>query len=98
MGAEPVGAMLSLCAPAEMSLSVFDGILSGVLFEARRFQCPLVGGNLSRAKECSLTVTIIGRVGRGRALRQPPRRRPEVPQGQHLPGSHPPTPRARRSR
>lgn len=70
MGAEPVGAMLSLCAPAEMSLSVFDGILSGVLFEARRFRCPLVGGNLSRAKECSLTVTIIGRVGRGRALRR----------------------------
>lgn len=68
MGARPVGALLSLCAPPEMALSVFDGIVAGFLDESRRFDCPLVGGNLSRAQNCSLTVTVIGRVKRGRAL------------------------------
>ena len=68
MGARPVGALLSLCAPPEMALSVFDGIIAGFLDESRRFDCPLVGGNLSRAQNCSLTVTVVGRVKRGRAL------------------------------
>ncbi len=68
MGAGPVGALLSLCAPPKTRLSVFDGILAGFVDEARRFDCPLVGGNLSSAKNCSLTVTVIGRVKRGRAL------------------------------
>ncbi|MFP6654919.1 MAG: thiamine-phosphate kinase [Myxococcota bacterium] len=70
MGAEPVGALLSFAAPAALPLSVFDGIMAGLHHEARRFDCPLVGGNLSNASETSLTVTVIGRVRRGRALRR----------------------------
>jgi len=70
MGARPVGALLSLCAPAELTLSVFDGLVAGFVDEARRFDCPLVGGNLSKARECSLTVTVVGRVKRGQALRR----------------------------
>jgi thiamine-monophosphate kinase len=70
MGAKPVGALLSLCAPPDMALSIFDGMVAGFIDEARRFECPLVGGNLSKARECSLTVTVIGRVKRGRALRR----------------------------
>jgi len=70
MGASPVGALLSLCAPPDMALSVFDGMIAGFLEESRRFACPLVGGNLSRAEKCSLTVTVVGRVKRGRALRR----------------------------
>ena len=35
-----------------------------------RYGCPLVGGNLSRARELSLTITVIGAVARGRALRR----------------------------
>ncbi len=70
MGAEPVGALLSLCAPPSMTLSVFDGLLAGFVDEAKRFACPLVGGNLSRAQSSSLTVTVVGRCGRGGALRR----------------------------
>lgn len=70
MGAEPVGLLLALSAPASMSVEVFDGLIGGVAFEAERFGCPLVGGNLSRAPVCSLTVTVIGRVEQGRALRR----------------------------
>jgi thiamine-monophosphate kinase len=68
MGAEPVGTLLSLCAPGEMTVEVFDGMVAGFVDEARRFACPLVGGNLSRAESCNLTVTVIGRCARGRAL------------------------------
>jgi len=70
MGATPVGALLALCAPADLALSTFDAMIAGFDQEARRFACPLVGGNLSRAEKCSLTVTVIGRVARGRALRR----------------------------
>lgn len=70
MGAEPVGVLLGLCAPATMRVSDFDALIAGFSFEARRFDCPLVGGNLSRADVCSLAVTVIGRVEAGRALRR----------------------------
>jgi len=70
MGAEPVGALLSLCAPSDMALTVFDGLIAGFVDEARRFSCPLVGGNLSSAQISSLTVTVIGRCARGGALRR----------------------------
>lgn len=70
MGAAPVGALLGLCAPARMRVEVFDALIAGVVSEARRFGCPLVGGNLSRAEACSLAVTVIGRVASGRALRR----------------------------
>lgn len=70
MGAEPVGLLLALCAPGSMPVPVFDGLIAGVVFEAERFGCPLVGGNLSRAPVCSLAVTVIGRVEQGRALRR----------------------------
>ena len=70
MGAEPVGLLLGLCAPASLPVGVFDGLIAGVVFEAERFGCPLVGGNLARAPICSLSVTVIGRVEAGRALRR----------------------------
>jgi thiamine-monophosphate kinase len=79
MGARPVGTLLSLCAPPSMSLSTFDGLVDGFVAEARRHACPLVGGNLSKAESCSLTVTVIGACPRGRALR-----RSGVRAGDHL--------------
>lgn len=70
MGATPVGALLSLCAPPDLPVSVFDGFIAGFAEDAKRFACPLVGGNLARAEKCILSVTVIGRVGHGRALRR----------------------------
>ncbi len=70
MGATPVGVLLGLCAPERMRVDVFDALISGFVFEAGRFGCPLVGGNLSRADVCSLAVTVIGRVATGCALRR----------------------------
>ena len=70
MGAQPLGALLNLCAPPSMRLSVFDGLVAGFVDETRRFACPLVGGNLSSAQVSSLTVTVVGRCARGGALRR----------------------------
>jgi thiamine-monophosphate kinase len=70
MGATPVGALMSLSAPPDASVATFDGVIAGFLDEARRFACPLVGGNLSSAGEWSLDITVIGRCRRGGALRR----------------------------
>ena len=70
MGATPVGSLLSLTAPPELELSVFDALVDGFVAVAEEYRCPLVGGNLSRAESCSLHVTVVGRVPRGRGLRR----------------------------
>ena len=70
MGARPLGFTWSLAAPARLALWRFDGLLRGLVFEARHHGCPLVGGNLSRARETSLTLGVLGAVPRGRALRR----------------------------
>jgi thiamine-monophosphate kinase len=68
MGARPLGCLLSLAAPPGLELRRFDGLVAGLLQEAGSHGCPLVGGNLSRASQTSLTLTVLGSVGRGRAL------------------------------
>ena len=70
MGARPVGMLLSLATPATLPLSDFDGLIRGFVGEAARFECPLVGGNLTRAGEVSLHVSVFGEVPTGRALRR----------------------------
>src|SRR5262245_14805016 len=70
MGARPLGCLLALAAPPSLSVRTVDGLVAGVLAMAARFACPLVGGNLSRARELSLTITVLGTVPRGRALRR----------------------------
>lgn len=70
MGATPVGCLLSLAAPADLGLDVFDALIDGFVAEGSRYTCPLVGGNLARAEHCSLHVTVVGRVARGTALRR----------------------------
>jgi thiamine-monophosphate kinase len=68
MGAAPLGCVVSLVAPADLELRAVDGLVAGILLEAGRHACPLVGGNLSRGRETSLAVTALGSVARGRAL------------------------------
>jgi len=68
MGARPLGCLLALAAPPELPLRTLDGVLAGMLREAARHGCPLVGGNVARARETSLVITALGAVARGRAL------------------------------
>ena len=68
MGARPLGMTAALAAPPRLPLATADALTRGLLDAARRHGCPLVGGNLTRARETSLTLTAIGAVSRGRAL------------------------------
>jgi thiamine-monophosphate kinase len=68
MGARPLGCLLALAAPPGLPLARFDGLVAGLLHEARAHACPLVGGNLSRDRHTSLCLTVLGIVPRGRAL------------------------------
>jgi thiamine-monophosphate kinase len=70
MGASPRGFTWSLAAPPALPLARFDGLVAGVLAESRRHGCPLVGGNLTRARETSLGMTVVGDVAPGLALRR----------------------------
>jgi len=68
MGARPLGFTLALAAPASLPVRIVDGLVAGLLREALAWGCPLVGGNLSAARETSLTLSVLGAVARGRAL------------------------------
>lgn len=68
MGARPLGFTVALVAPPELAVRSLDGLVAGLLHEAREHACPLVGGNVSRGQETSLGVTAIGAVKRGQAL------------------------------
>jgi thiamine-monophosphate kinase len=68
MGARPLGFTLALAAPARLPLRNVDGVLAGLLHEASIHGCPLVGGNVSAARETSITLAVLGAVARGRAI------------------------------
>ena len=68
MGARPLGCLLALAAPPDLSVRTLDAVVAGILREAVSYVCPLVGGNVSRARETSLVITALGAVARGRAL------------------------------
>jgi len=68
MGARPTGCLLALGAPGDLPVRFVDGLLGGLLHEAARHGCPLVGGNCSQAGEVSLAITVLGAVRRGAAL------------------------------
>jgi thiamine-monophosphate kinase len=70
MGARPRGFTCALAAPGDLPLASFEGLIRGLLDGARRHACPLVGGNLARARETSLVLTVLGGVEPGRALRR----------------------------
>lgn len=68
MGARPLGVVAALAAPPSLKVARAEGITRGLADGARRWNAPLVGGNLARAKQTVLTLTVLGAVRRGRAL------------------------------
>ena len=59
MAATPVGLLLALAVPIGWDRSLRE-VARGVGRTAARAGCPIVGGNLSRASELSLTITVLG--------------------------------------
>jgi thiamine-monophosphate kinase len=70
MGARPLGLTLALAAPPSAPAKPVLELIRGMVAEARQHGCPLVGGNVTRARQLSLTITALGAVRRGAALRR----------------------------
>ena len=68
MGARPLWALSALATPREADRGRLARIGRGLASCARRFGVSVVGGNVTAARELSLTVTVVGAVPRGRAL------------------------------
>ena len=60
MGARPRAALLALVVPPEFADSTLYAIVDGVAEASRRYGCPVIGGNLARGAQLSLTSTVIG--------------------------------------
>jgi thiamine-monophosphate kinase len=60
MGVRPLGCTVALAAPPSLELSRVLGIARGLGEVASRAGCPLVGGNVTRARVTSLTITVLG--------------------------------------
>ncbi len=69
MGASPLGCLLSLAVPSDRDPRL-PGFWRGLLAAARRSGCPLVGGDTVRAPSWLLSLSALGQVPRGRALRR----------------------------
>lgn len=70
MGARPLGVVAALTVDPSLAIARCDGLTRGLIDGARRWGAPLVGGNLTRARDTALTLTVLGAVRRGRALRR----------------------------
>jgi thiamine-monophosphate kinase len=70
MGARPLWALCALAVPRGADPARLLGVGRGLAACARRFGVALAGGNVTRAAELSLTVTAMGAVAPGRALRR----------------------------
>ena len=60
MGAEPWCALSSLALPPDFADAALDALTRGQAAAAVEACCPIVGGNLSRAGELSVTTTLLG--------------------------------------
>jgi thiamine-monophosphate kinase len=70
MGSRPMGFIFALAAPPSLEVRRVTGMVRGMLDLAKPFACPLVGGNVTRARETSITITALGGVAPGRILRR----------------------------
>jgi thiamine-monophosphate kinase len=64
MGATPTAALSALVLPRGLSSGAIDALTAGVAAASRGASCPVVGGNISRGGELSLTTTVLGHAAR----------------------------------
>lgn len=60
MGATPTGALVAVHLPASYTDSEQDVLFAGLARAAKRWGCPIVGGNVSRSPALVLTTTVLG--------------------------------------
>src|SRR3989338_1452813 len=65
MGGEPLYALVSITLPKNIKLSWIKNLYKGINVCAKKYKTQIIGGNLARAKEINITITVIGKVVRG---------------------------------
>ncbi len=60
MGARPLAAVSALTLPRDFSASELEELTRGQAEAARSTACPLVGGNVARSEQLTLTTTVLG--------------------------------------
>jgi thiamine-monophosphate kinase len=60
MGSEPRGALVALALPGAITEDDVGALAEGLARASARYGCPIVGGNLTRASEISITTTVLG--------------------------------------
>jgi thiamine-monophosphate kinase len=63
MGGRPTHAVVSLAVPPETPVSVTDAVAEGLIEAGKRWGIALVGGDVSRAPEISVSVAMLGERG-----------------------------------
>ena len=70
MGAEPHAALISLGLPPAMHYGALEGIYTGLHAAFSRHGAVIAGGNIARAEDLILDISVLGSVAAGRALRR----------------------------
>jgi thiamine-monophosphate kinase len=71
MGAEPLGALISLVLPLQLEVEHGETLMAGAGMKLAELGCPLVGGNVSLGTErVEISVSALGAVDVGAALRR----------------------------
>lgn len=60
MGSEPLGFLLSIAIPKDLSLDSFKEIINGVLSACNYYSIPLIGGDTNEASEIIISGTALG--------------------------------------
>ena len=68
MGGQPRCFLLSLALPETHTGRWLNEFLAGLRRAARKFKCPLAGGDTTRRREILVNVTVVGEIRSGRAL------------------------------
>ncbi|GIX47580.1 MAG: thiamine-monophosphate kinase [Candidatus Tectimicrobiota bacterium] len=71
MGGMPVAAVVALSLPPDLEVAFVEGLYDGLQAVATAYSCPIVGGNVSKtAGKLAVTISVLGEVPRGQALRR----------------------------
>jgi len=63
MGGSPLGAVIALSVPATLAVGFVERLYDGLQELATAYDCPIIGGNVSRASEhMAVTITVLGEV------------------------------------
>jgi thiamine-monophosphate kinase len=68
MGAHPLGIIISMGLPPDLSLEDFDLLISGILKTCQKYDIALLGGDTNQTNEITICGTALGMVNRDKVL------------------------------